>query len=135
MCNGEFLNKDLEEAWDYFDQLAKNAQSWDNTDQFERSDKTKPNGMTKAGMYHLREKVDVNAKIVNLTRKVEAMELRKVNSIKANEKVKDIYGICETNGHQTQDYPTILAFQEVLHEHANSMNAYKRPFSSLYLET
>lgn len=46
MCNCEFLNKDLEEAWDYFDQLAENAQSWDNIDQSERSDKTKPNVMT-----------------------------------------------------------------------------------------
>ena len=135
MCNGEFLNKHPEEAWDYFEQLSENAQSWDNTDRSKRSDKTKPNAMTKGGMYHLREEDDVNAKIANLTRKVEAMELRKVNSIMANEKVEDICGICETNGHQTQDCPTIPAFQEVLHEQANSMNAYKRPFSSPYSET
>lgn len=57
-------------------------------------------------MYYIREEDDVNAKIANLTRKVEAMELRKVNSIKANKRVEDIYGICETNGYQTQDYPT-----------------------------
>jgi hypothetical protein len=28
MCNGEFLNKDPNEAWEYFDHLAENAQSW-----------------------------------------------------------------------------------------------------------
>jgi len=27
MCNDEFLNKDPNEAWEYFDQLAENAKS------------------------------------------------------------------------------------------------------------
>ena len=27
MCNGEFMNKDPDEAFDYFDLLAENAQS------------------------------------------------------------------------------------------------------------
>ena len=29
MCNKEFMNKEAKEAWDYFDELAENAQSWD----------------------------------------------------------------------------------------------------------
>lgn len=62
------------------------------------------------------EEGDVNVKITIITKKVETIELRKINLIKANEKVKDICGICETNGYQTQDYPISLAFQEVLHE-------------------
>ena len=37
MCNGEFLNKDPNEAFDYFDLLAKNAQSWDIIDTSNRS--------------------------------------------------------------------------------------------------
>ena len=37
MCNGEFLNKDHDEAFDYFDLLAENAQSWDTTDTSDRS--------------------------------------------------------------------------------------------------
>jgi hypothetical protein len=39
MCNGEFMNKAPDEAWDYFDLLAENAQVWDTT---ERTDKAKP---------------------------------------------------------------------------------------------
>ena len=31
ICNGEFLNKDPIETFDYFDLLAENAQSWDTT--------------------------------------------------------------------------------------------------------
>jgi len=39
MCNGEFMNKAPDEAWDYFDLLAENAQVWDTT---EMIDKAKP---------------------------------------------------------------------------------------------
>jgi len=69
--------------------------------------------MTKKGMYHLREEDDVNAKVANLTRKVEG-----------------ICGICETNEHQTQDCQTIPVFQEVLREQANAINA---PIKDLFL--
>lgn len=36
MFNGEFMNKDPEEAWDYFDVVAKNVQSWDKTNGLEK---------------------------------------------------------------------------------------------------
>ena len=68
MCNGEFMNKEPEEAWDYFNMLAENAQTWDTSDKVE-------NPKTKGGIYLLKEDQDVNTKIANLTRKVEAMEL------------------------------------------------------------
>jgi hypothetical protein len=66
-----------------------------------------------------------------LTRKVEAIELGKIES-KAPTFFESSCGICETNSHLTKDCPTILAFQEVLHEQANVANAYRRPFSSPY---
>ena len=37
MCNGEFLNKDPNKAFDYFDLLVENAQSWDTTGTSDRS--------------------------------------------------------------------------------------------------
>ena len=135
MCNSDFLNKDPDDAWDYFDQLAENAQSWDNTDRSDRSNKPKLSAMSQEGIYVLKGNDDVNAGIASLTRKVEAMELRKVNPVKASEKEEENCGICEISGHLTQDCPTIPAFKEVLHEQANAMNSYMRPFSSPYLET
>lgn len=54
MCN-VFLNKDSKEAWDYFNQLAENVQSWDNTDRSNMLNKTKSDAMIKGGRYHLRE--------------------------------------------------------------------------------
>ena len=72
VCNGEFLNKDPNEAFDYFDLLAENAQSWDTTDTLDRSKaSTNP---SRGGKYHLRKDDDLNARVASLTRKLEAME-------------------------------------------------------------
>ena len=77
MCNGKILNKDLDEAFDYFDLLAENAQSWDATNTSDRSKaSTNPFG---GGKYQLREDDELSARMASLTRKLEAMELRKVN--------------------------------------------------------
>ncbi|XP_038989072.1 uncharacterized protein LOC120112931 [Phoenix dactylifera] len=66
MCNGEFMSKEPNEAWDYFDLLAENAQAWDTTDKNEKS-KIAPNA--KGGIYLIKDDNDVNVKIANLTRK------------------------------------------------------------------
>ncbi|XP_038978855.1 uncharacterized protein LOC120109176, partial [Phoenix dactylifera] len=129
MCNGEFMNKEPEEAWDYFDLLAENAQAWDTTDKNEKPQKSTN---TKGGMYHVKEENDVNLKIANLTRKVEAIELSRANTGKTPTIDESICEICESNAHLTKDCPTIPAFQEVLHDQANFTNAYKRPFPETY---
>uniref|UniRef100_A0A2N9IKQ4 RNA-directed DNA polymerase n=1 Tax=Fagus sylvatica TaxID=28930 RepID=A0A2N9IKQ4_FAGSY len=134
MCNGAFLNKDPNEAWQYFDQLAENAQSWDPSAPSENSSKTKPSTTSSGGRHHLREEDDLNARIASLARKVESMELRKVNEITPVQK-EEVCGICEIMGHATHECPTIPAFKEVLHDQANAMNTYKKPFQSPYSET
>lgn len=50
-------------------------------------------------MYLIKEEDDVNAKIVSLTRKLEAMELQKVNMVKATEIHNSVCNICESNAH------------------------------------
>ena len=77
MCNGEFLNKDPDKAFDYFDLLTENAQSWDTIDTLDRSRaSTNPSG---GGKYQLREDDDLSVRVASLTRKLEAMELREGN--------------------------------------------------------
>jgi hypothetical protein len=48
------------------------------------------------GIYILKEEDDVNAKITGLTRKVNAMELRKSDVVKPNKVVESACGICES---------------------------------------
>jgi len=126
------MSKSLDEAWDYFDLLAKNAQVWVTT---ERIDKTKPRPIYKGSLYRVKEDDDVSARLAKLTRKVEAMELSKVSIEKTSAPIKSNCGICETNTHLTKDCPTIPVFQEVLHEQTNVANAYQRPFNSPYSKT
>lgn len=89
----------------------------------------------KGGIYLIREEEDVNAKIASLTRKLEAMELQKVNMVKAIKIHNNACDICENDAHHTKDYPTIPTFKEVLHDQANAVNVYQRPFSWSYSNT
>ena len=97
MCNGEFLDKDLDEAFDYFDFLDENAQSWDTTDTSDWSRaSTNP---SEGGKYQLREDDDLSARVASITRKLEAMELRKVNGVNIVSKIDEVCRICETMEH------------------------------------
>ena len=42
MCNGTIENKDPDEAMEYINLLAENAQNWDTTKNYETPGKTKP---------------------------------------------------------------------------------------------
>ncbi|MGV8048429.1 hypothetical protein PJP07_29960, partial [Mycobacterium kansasii] len=77
----------------------------------------------RGGMYLLKEDDDINAKVANLTRKLEAMELKK-------DKAKEtVCSICGCNINTTKNCSTISAFQEVLNEQSNAVSNYQRPFS------
>ncbi|XP_011004861.1 PREDICTED: uncharacterized protein LOC105111246, partial [Populus euphratica] len=76
MCNGTFEDKDPDEAMEYLDLLAENAQNWDTTGTYEAPSKTQPH-TSSGGMYNLREDHDLQAKFASLARKVEALELKK----------------------------------------------------------
>jgi hypothetical protein len=108
MCNGEFMSKAPDEAWDYFDLLVENAQVWDST---ERTDKIKPGPISKGGLYYVKEDDDdVSACLAKLTRNAESMELSKASVEKMYVPIESNCEICETNTHLTKDCPTIPAF-------------------------
>jgi len=51
MCNGTFEDKDPNEAMEYLDLLAENAQNWDTTGTYEAPSKTQPH-TSSGGMYN-----------------------------------------------------------------------------------
>lgn len=118
ICNGEFMSKAPDEACDYFDLLAKNAQVWETT---ESSDKANYGPSYKGGLYYLKEEDVLNSLLANLIRKVEVIELSKIGVTKTSAPIENSCGICETNTHFTKE--------EVLHDDANAANAYQRQFS------
>jgi len=68
MCNGTFEDKDPNEAMEYLDLLAENAQNWDTTGTYEAPSKTQPR-TSSGGMYNLREDHDLQVKFASLARK------------------------------------------------------------------
>jgi len=86
MCNRTFEDKDRNEAMEYLDLLAENAQNWDTKDTYKAPSKTQPH-TSNGGMYNLREDHDLQAKFTSLVRKFEALELKKSGQLKS---VQDI---------------------------------------------
>jgi hypothetical protein len=58
MCNGTFEDKDPDEAMEYLNLLAENAQNWNTTGTYEAPSKTQPH-TSSGGMYNLREDHDL----------------------------------------------------------------------------
>ena len=79
MCAGEFYEKSAREVIQFFYTIAENARTWETNTSLDTS---KENSTpVEGGIHHLRENDDLQAKIANLTRKLEAIELKKVNEI------------------------------------------------------
>lgn len=121
MSYDKFIRKNADGAWDYFDPLTENAQSWD-----------KPEGVKKPksianskGIYILKEENEVNSKIASLTRKIKTLEMENSNLDKSS---KTVCGTCECDDHLTKDCPTMPVFKGILQEQANAMDPYKRLF-------
>ena len=133
MCNGEFLDKEPEEALGYLDHLAENSQSWHTSNSSEGSIRSNLAQASK-GKYNLSQEDDLSARIASLARKIEAMEFKKVNEIRTVQN-EEVCGICEIVGHSTNECPNIPMFKEVIHDQANAMNTFKKPFPSPYSET
>ena len=128
MCNCEFRDKNPEDALDYLNQLAKNAQYWDTIGTFELINKPQP-FPSSGGIHYLREDHDLQAKFASLVRKVEALEDKKSEQVKFVQEIA--CDICSSNDHLTQNCPTLLALKEYLHAQTNAINTFNKsnPYS------
>ena len=79
MYNGEFRDKSPEDALDYLEHIAENAQHWDTIGAYESPVKPQPSGR---GMINLKEDHDLSAKYASLARKIEALEIKKSEHVK-----------------------------------------------------
>ena len=83
MCGGDFMSKNPEEAMDFLSYVAEVSRGWDEPHKGEVGKmKSQPNALhAKAGMYTLNEDVDMKAKFAAMTRRVEELELKKMNEV------------------------------------------------------
>ena len=141
MCNGTYLEKEPAEALEYLDRLAETNQSWDYSDPSGKSKQPMSSSQSSAGRYTLRETDDLNNKVTQLSRRLEHMELHKVNEVAYVARSEEVCVICERQGHSTNEFPTIPAFKEVLHGsnqlevNALNQNQQRKPSNSPFSET
>ena len=143
MCAREFYEKSAREAVQFFDIIEENAQTWEtNTSLDTAKVHSTP---TEGGIHHLRENDDLQAKIDNLTRKLEAIELKKVNEVTVVPKVPSVpMGsvveesciIYDDPTHSTIKCPNLPQVKGAIQiEQANALNYQRKPFNSPYSET
>ena len=100
---------------------------------------------TGGGIHHLRENDDLQAKIANLIRKLEAIELKKVNevtsvplvpSVPIGPRVEEPCIIFDGPTHSTINCPNLPQVKGAIQiEQANALNYQRKPFNSPYSET
>ena len=143
MCAGEFYEKSAREAMQFFDTIAENARTWEtNTSLDTAKVHSTPTG---EGIYHLRENDDLQAKIAILARKLETIELKKVNEVTVVPKVpsvpmgsgvEDSCIIFYDSTHSTVNCPNLPQVKGAIQiEQANALNYQRKPFNSPYSET
>ncbi|XP_057483886.1 uncharacterized protein LOC130770422 [Actinidia eriantha] len=139
MCNGDFLNKDPDEALDCFEQLADRYQSWDLSNSVDRSREAIATSSLGPGKYSLTEHDDLQLKIAQLTRKLESLDVKKVNEVRTQPIVEELCVICDTNGHSTSACPTLPAVKDLLQggeqSSVNALNPPSKQYNSPYSNT
>ena len=99
--------------------------------------KSQPNA--KDGMYVLSEDMDMKAKFATMARRLEELELKKVQEVQAIS-VKPVQAmpcsICQSYEHLVEKCPTIPAVREMFGDHANVVGQFKpnnnAPYGSTY---
>ena len=142
MSGGQFYEKSPEEAVQCVDTIAKNAWNWEtNTSLDATRVHSTPTG---GGKHHVKENDDLQPKIATLTRKLEAIEMQKVNevttipkvpSVPTRPRMEDSCIICDDPTHLTTDCPNLPQVKEAIQiEQANALKYSRKPFNSPYSE-
>ncbi|XP_038974777.1 uncharacterized protein LOC120106013 [Phoenix dactylifera] len=132
MCNGEFLQKDPDEAIEYLNDLAEKAHTWTGPSATDSTSRSRPTATpSSGGIYHLREEDNLKARIEILTRELEALKTKDTKVTHTVSRIES-HGPCFVCGgvdHLAQDCPTFAEMRGVYEEHCNALGMYKKPFT------
>ena len=136
MCGWEFMSKNPEEAMDFLNYVAEVSRGWDEPNAREVGRmKSQPNA--KGGMYVLNEDIDMKAKVVAMARRLEELEMKKVQEVQA------IYetpvqampcSICKSYEHLVEECPIIPVVRKMFGDQTNVIGQFK-PNNMLLIAT
>ncbi|RVW38727.1 Retrovirus-related Pol polyprotein from transposon 17.6 [Vitis vinifera] len=111
MCGGDFMSKNTEEAMDFLNYVARVSRGWDEPNPREVGRmKSQPNA--KGGMYVLNKDIDMKAKVAAMARRLEELEMKKVQEVQAISETSVQAmpcSICQSYEHLVEECPTIPA--------------------------
>ena len=82
MCGGDFMSKNLEEAKDFLNYVAKTSKAWDEPNPRE-VERVKPAANQRGGKYSLLEEMEMKEKLSTLDRSLEDLEMRNQHEVRA----------------------------------------------------
>ena len=139
MCGGDFMSKNPEEAIDFLSYVAEVSRGWDepNARKMGRM-KSQPNA--KGGMYVLNEDIDMKAKIAAMTRRLEELEMKKVQKVQAISETPVQAmpcSICQSYEHLVEECPTIPIVREMFGgvSYKQMLLVNSSPITMLYMTT
>ena len=124
MCGGDFMSKSPDEAFEFLNYVAEISRSWDEPHERDLH-KSKSQSNSKGGMYMLNEDVDLQAKMIALTKRLEELEAKgfhAVNAIYDNPVYMEQCASCQSIEHEVSDCPTIPTMGERLVENHPNMS-------------
>ena len=82
MCGGDFLSKNPDEAMDFLNYVAETSKGWDEPNPRE-VERMKPTVNPRGGIYALKKDVELKAKLSTLNRRMEELEQRNHQEVRA----------------------------------------------------
>ena len=131
MCGGDFINKNLNESFQFLNYVVKVSRSWEEPIVKETPRDRTMNKARASGVYTLLESLDVQVKFVTIMRRLDDLEAKGVQEVQiVNEGITQPFLICKSMEHGVQSCPTLLVVQDMLSKQANALRTYNQYFSN-----
>ena len=134
------MSKSLEEAMDFLSYVAEVSRGWDEPNAREVGRmKSQPNAfIAKVGMYTLNEDIDMKAKFAAMARRLEELEVKKIQEMQAISETPvqpKPCSICQSFEHLVEECPTMPAVREMFGDQANVIGQFKPNNNASYGNT
>ena len=137
MCGGDFLRKNPDEAMDFLNYVAETSKGWDEPNPRE-VERMKPIANSRGGIYSLTDEVELKAKLSTLNRRMEELEQRNHQEIRAVAEAtmpsQPCFN-CQSTGHQGEHCPISPSVRDLMVESASVVGQNRSPNDAQYGNT
>ena len=137
MCGGDFLSKNHDEAMNFLNYVAETSKGW-NEPNLREVERMKPTVNPRGGIYELTEEVELKGKLSTLNRRMEELEQRNHQEVRAVAEAsmpsQPCFN-CQSSTHQGEPCPISPSVREMMDENANVVGQNWPPNDAQYGNT